>query len=218
MGADLVRAPDDRLDLLDLARLEQHVADRDEQRALVDRVDDGAVVLADDDLEARLRLVEVAHRREVPALVDDAVPRRVDREERREHDRLGDGDVLVHHGRAGGAADDAADLVADRHRHRPPALAPRADPALLPHPRVLGEPILRLRRHRRQRVVDQVRRVLEDRELGAVVEEVAHRAEPTPATLAQAIRLSTPSACWFQGTRWVVPAPRISSRCARYQS
>ena len=42
MRSDLVRAPDDRLDVLDLARLEQDVADRDEQRALVDRVDDGA--------------------------------------------------------------------------------------------------------------------------------------------------------------------------------
>ena len=99
VGADLVRPPDDRLDLLDLAGLEEHVADRHEQRPLVDRVDDGAVVLADDHLEIGLRLVEVAHRGEVPLLVDDPVARRVDREERREHDRLGDGDVLVHHRR-----------------------------------------------------------------------------------------------------------------------
>ena len=75
MGADLVRAADDRLDLLDLAGLEEHVADRDEQRPLVDRVDDRAVVLADDDLEVGLRLVEVAHRGEVPPLVDDPVAR-----------------------------------------------------------------------------------------------------------------------------------------------
>jgi len=144
---DLVRPPDDRLDLLDLTCLEEDVADRDKERALVDRVDDGAVVLADDDLEPRLRLIEVAHRREVPTFVDDAVARRIDREERREHDRLGDGNVLVHHGRTGHAADDAADLVAHRHRHRPPALAPRANAALLPHARVLGEPLLGLRRH-----------------------------------------------------------------------
>ena len=39
---DLVRAADDRLDVLDLPRLEEHVADRDEQRPLVDRVDDRA--------------------------------------------------------------------------------------------------------------------------------------------------------------------------------
>ena len=78
MRADLVRALDDRLDLLDLARLEEDMADRDEERALVDRLDDRAVVLADDDLEVGLRLVEVPHRREVPALVDDAVSRRVD--------------------------------------------------------------------------------------------------------------------------------------------
>ncbi len=47
-------------------------------------------------------------------------------------------------------------------------------PALLPHARVLGEALLGLRRHRGERVVDQVRRVLEDRELGAVVEKLAH--------------------------------------------
>ena len=35
--ADLVRAAHDRLDVLDLRLLEEHVADRDEQRALVDR-------------------------------------------------------------------------------------------------------------------------------------------------------------------------------------
>src|SRR5436189_110556 len=44
VGADLVGACDDRLDVLDLRRLEEDVADRDEQRPLVDRVDDRAVV------------------------------------------------------------------------------------------------------------------------------------------------------------------------------
>ena len=87
-----------------------------------------------------------------------------------------------------GGADDAADLVADRHRHLPPALAPGADPALLPHARVLGEALLRRRRHRRERVVDQVRRVAEDRELGAVVEQVPHSGHP----LQQAERLLVP--------------------------
>ena len=38
--ADLVRAPHDRLDVLDLAGLEEHMADRDEQRPLVDPLDD----------------------------------------------------------------------------------------------------------------------------------------------------------------------------------
>ena len=147
--AHLVRAPDDPLDVLDLRRLEEDVADRDEQGALVDRLHDLAVVLADDDLEVALRLVEVAHGREVAALVDDPVPLRRGLEAG-EDDGLGDRDVLVHHGRAGGCADDAADLVSDRQRHLPPALAPGADPTLAPRPRVLGEPLLRLRRHRRR--------------------------------------------------------------------
>ena len=168
--ADLVRAPNDRLDVLDLRLLEQDMADRDEERALVDPLDDLLVVLAHDDLEVGLRLVEVAHRREVGALVDDAVPCRVDRPEAREHDRLGDRDVLLHHRRAGRRPDDAPDLVADAHRRRPPALRPRADPALRPHARELGEPLGRLPRHRPERVAREVRRPLEDRELGAVVQ------------------------------------------------
>ena len=50
--AGLARAADDRLDVLDLAVLEQDVADRDEQRPLVDRVHDRGVVVDGDDLEA----------------------------------------------------------------------------------------------------------------------------------------------------------------------
>ena len=171
--ADLVRAAHDRLDVLDLRVLEQHVADRHEQRALVDRVDDRRVVLDRDDLEVGLRLVEVAHRREVRLLVDDAVAR-AGPAEAREHDLLGDRHVLVHHGAAGRRADDAPDLVADRDRHLPPAFAPGADAALAPHARVLEQPLLRGRGHRRERVVDQIRAVAEDREAVAIGEEVVH--------------------------------------------
>src|SRR4029077_5422000 len=67
--ADLVRALDDRRDVLNLRVLEEDMADGDEKRALVDSLDDLGVVLADDDLEVRLSLVQVAHGREVPALV-----------------------------------------------------------------------------------------------------------------------------------------------------
>ena len=43
-------------------------------------------------------------------------------------------------------------------------------------PRELGEPLGRTPRHRPERVAREVRRVLEDRELGAVVEKLAHGA------------------------------------------
>ena len=175
MRADLVRAPHDCGDVLDLGRLEQHVGDRDEERALVDRVDDRRVVRDDDDLELRLRLVQVADRREVPVFVDDAVPTRIDRPKARQHDRFGDRDVLMHDRRTGRGADDSADLVADLERHRPPSLGPRADAARLPRVRVLGDAILGPRGHRAERVVDQVRRIGEDRELRAVVGQL-HRA------------------------------------------
>ncbi len=168
--AHLVRPAHDRLDVLDLPRLVEDVADRDEQRALVDPLDDLLVRLADDDFEIRLRLVEVADGREVATLVDDAVARRIDRAEARERDRFGDSHVLVHHRRSRRRADDTADLVADRPRRLPPALGPGADPALLPHAAELGQTLRRLARHRAERVADEVGRVLEDRELAPVVD------------------------------------------------
>ena len=169
MRADLVRPAHDRLDVLDLPRLVEDVADRDEQRALVDPLDDLLVRLADDDVEVRLRLVEVADGREVATLVDDAVASGIDRTEARERDRLGDSHVLVHHRRSRGGADDTADLVADRPRRLPPTLRPGADPALLPHAAELGQTLRRLPRHRAERVADEVGRVLEDRKLASVV-------------------------------------------------
>src|SRR5581483_7835820 len=44
------------------------------------------------------------------------------------------------------------------------------------------------------------------------------QARPRSGPTAQESRLSSASACWFQGTRWVVPAARSELRCARYQS
>ena len=178
--ADLVRAADDRLDVLDLARLEEDVADRDEQRALVDRLDDLVVVLADDDLEVGLRLVEVPHRREVAALVDDPVARPVGG---RKHERTTASAIATFWCitvEPGGAPTMrptwSPTVIGISHQPSPqarmPALAPRAG--------VLGEPLLRRGGIGAERVVDQVRRVLEDRELGAVLEQLAH-GQPTAA-------------------------------------
>ena len=65
--ANLVSAAHDCRDVLDLAGLEEHVRDRNEQCALVDRFDDRPVVRHDDDLEVGLRLVEVADARKLPS-------------------------------------------------------------------------------------------------------------------------------------------------------
>src|SRR5580765_6775992 len=175
MRADLVRPADDRLHVLDLTGLEQDVRDRHEQRTLVDRVDDRLVVLDDDDVELRLRLVEVAHAREVAFLVDDAISVRVDRAEAGQHDRLGNGDVLVHDRRAWRCADDASDLVADGHRHLPPTLAPGPNPTFAPHARELEHAVLGGGGHSAERVIDQIRRVAEDRKPLAVVRQLHSR-------------------------------------------
>jgi hypothetical protein len=150
------------------------VTDRDEQRPFVDPLHDLRVVLAHDDLEVGLRLVQVTHGREVPALVDDTILALGDAREAREDDRLGNRDVLLHHRRPCRRADDPADLVADLHRRPPPTLRPCTDTALGPHTRELVEPVRRLSGHRPERVAREVGRILEDRKLGAVVEELAH--------------------------------------------
>ena len=117
------------------------MADRDEQRALVDRVHDRLVVLADDDLEVALRLVEVAHGGEVAALVDDAVARRRGRKQERTT-ASATATFWCMTVEPGGApmirpiwSPTVIGIV-----HQP--LAPGADPALAPRARVLGEALL----------------------------------------------------------------------------
>src|SRR5512132_4002256 len=171
----LVRAADDRLDVLDLSGLEEDVAERDEQRPLVDRVQHTGDVRGDLDLGAPpvLSLVEVANRGKLPFAVDDPVARRLELEAG-EHDRLRDGDVLVHRHRPRRRADDLSQLVSDRRRRLPPAFGPCAHASLAPLARVAKQALLRSDGHRAQRMVDQVGRVLEDRKAVAVALEWLH--------------------------------------------
>ena len=179
MRADLLRPPLHRGDVLELGGLEEHVADRDEQRALVDRLQQRVQVGHDLDLRVRLRLEQVAHRRELSLQVDDPVSGR-DRLKAGEDHGDRHGDVLVHAGRPGRRPDDTSDLVAGRERQVPPAFAPGADPASPPHAGVLDDAVLGRGRHRREGVVDQVRGVGEDREAVPVVGHV-HAASIGPA-------------------------------------
>src|SRR6266511_3309842 len=104
----------------------------------------------------------------LPLLVDDP-PALALEAEAREDDGLGDRHVLVHRRRARRGADDPADLVADRQRKLPPALAPGPDPARFPGVRVVRKPALGVHGHGSERVVDQIRGLGQDRELVAVV-------------------------------------------------
>ncbi len=173
--AGLVGPPDDRLDVLDLAGLEENVADRHEEGSLVDGLEHRVGVCHDLDVRAppALRLVEVANRGKLSLAVDDPVPgwREL---EAREHDRLRDGDVLVHHGRPGRGADDPRELVADARRRLPPPFRPRAHAALAPLACVPKQVLLRAEWHRPERVADQVGRVLEDWKTVAVALERLH--------------------------------------------
>ncbi len=171
MRADLVRAPDDRLDVLDLGLLEEDVADRDEQRPLVDPLDESPVVLAHDDLEIRLRLVQVANGREV---------RRARRRPGcavastwRKHESATASAIATFWCMTvdpGGRADDPPDLVSDPDQgvsHQPSA-----------HERMPRSAHMRAYSASRSAAprgiapsewLDEVRRLLEDRELGPVL-------------------------------------------------
>src|SRR5205814_5055342 len=153
-----------------------------------------------DDLHVRpvppLRLLEVADRGELTLAEDDSVARRLELEAR-EHHRLGDRDVLVHRDRAGRRPDDPREPVADRHRCLPPALLPGPHAALAPLARVASQALLGADRHRAERVVDQVGRVLEDREAIAVA-------------LARLHGFSVPHA-----QRWVAAAPAEAAAWSR---
>ena len=175
MRARLARTCRDGSDVLNLARSEEDMADGNEQRALVDRSHDVAGSRDGDEVGAALglRLEQVAHGGKVTLHVDDSAPLAAETEAR-QHDGLGDGDVLVHDRRAGRRPDEPGDLLADRQRDLPPALAPGANPPRAPGSRVVREPALGGTRHRAERVADEVRRVGQERKLLAVVGERLH--------------------------------------------
>ena len=170
--ADLVCPPDDRLDVLDLPGLEQDVTDRDEERALVDRVDDR-------------RRPRRRRPRDRAAPGRGTAPRGNCRARRRPGCAMG---------RPGGTTRTTASATvtfwcitvvpaAHRRSARPGRLPSAAAPtSLRPRPGFRAHSTCgrtrqaapRPARHRGERVVDQVRRVRQDRKLGAVVEELAH--------------------------------------------
>ena len=143
--------------------------DRHEQCPLVDRLDDALVIRCDLDLGPARCLVEVAHGREVALLVDDPAALTLEAEAG-ENDGLGQRDVLVHRDASGRRADQPGNLVADGHRQLPPAFLPGPDAARPPRSRVVEQALLGRRRHRAERVADQVGRLREDREAVAVDE------------------------------------------------
>src|SRR5690606_12901895 len=169
--ADSVRLFDDRLHVEDIRAAKQHVADRHQQRPLVDRVDDlldrhgDPAVLALDHVQLNMRrqhpAQHVIHGRE-NARFDHYLVARTVEVIRRQQDAHRDRDVLVHRDGIWRRADDLPDLVAQRQVHVPPPLAPGAHAARRPGIGVVAQAVVDRARHRAERVVDQVRARAED--------------------------------------------------------
>ena len=69
-------------------------------------------------------------------------------------------------------ADDARDLISDRHRHVPPAFGPRAHTPRRPTVGVLVQSFVRCPRHRAETVRNEVDSLVQDRKLRTIFEKV----------------------------------------------
>ena len=115
-------------------------------------------------------VVHVAHRGKIELGHHDGVaPARV--VERRQHRRLRDRHVRQHRHLARRRADERRDLVADGHRHVPPAARPGAHPELRPLIDVLGKLVGHAARHCAEGVRHEICRPLENRKFGAERQE-----------------------------------------------
>ncbi len=190
-----------RLQVQQRGAAEGHVRDADQLRVLVDRVQNTLERHRkpvrrrrhrDDMRPLPLQTeVDVVVRREVEPIRHQLIARiraltaRAPVKAAR-HDRLADADILVHDHTAGRGPDDAPNEVAAGDGHVPPAFFPGADAARRPGLGVLGQCAGDAARHGRERVRDQVRRLREDRKLGAPAQQgiVSHvvSLECTPQT------------------------------------
>jgi len=105
--------------------------------------------------------VNVHHGREVELGIDDLVSL-WGGFQAREHQRLADGDVLMHDHGARVGAYDARDFVADRDGHVPPAFRPCAHAPGCPDVGVFVEPFVSRFGHCSETVRDQVNRSFEN--------------------------------------------------------
>ncbi len=173
----------DRTHVLKARAPEQDQRDRHQRRAIVDGVDQAIDRRADrrigfhvDDIRAipAEPLEQVVIRRKIEILQHDAVARAVVAEAGRD-DRLRDGRVLVHRDGVGRRTQQRREQVAGLAAHLPPAFMPRLHASPVPLVGKRRQILARASRHRAERMTDEIRAGLDDREFGAPLEERIHR-------------------------------------------
>ena len=162
--ADAVRLLHDGFDILNESAAKDHVRDGDDQRFVVDGVEQALGVDVDavivghhlDACAARtLRLPEVHYRRKIQVGIDHFVAAAAE-VEARGHGRLAGGDVLQAGDRSLGSVEQRADLVADLGGQHPPFFFPGANAARVPDVGVLLQRIFDAAGHCPQRIADEV--------------------------------------------------------------
>ena len=123
--------------------------------------------------EAALPVVEVLDGRKFEIGHHHFVARAAEVEARGD-DGLRERDVLVQRDFAGLRADQRGDFIADVDGHLPPAFFPGANAATSPSVGVGVHRVVNAAGHRAQGVADEVGGAVEDREFGAVFEEIVH--------------------------------------------
>src|SRR4029077_14108229 len=180
VSSNFVCLVDDGFGVIDVRAAKNNVRDGDDQSSLVDGVEqavgrDGDTVVRFDHVNLRavlaLRFPEIHDGRKVHVAVNDFVALAGEVETGSDH-RLAGGDVLVERDGIFGCVHQGAEFVANFEGEHPPPFHPSADAACCPDIGVGMERVINGARHGSEGVGDHVVSALEDRELGAVAQQI----------------------------------------------
>src|SRR5208283_2545611 len=184
MGSNFVRFVDDGFGVVDVGAAKDNVRNRDEQRLIVDGVEqavggNGDAVVGFDHVNfcsvGALRFPEIHYGGKVHVAVNDLVALGLllsSEIETRCDDGLAGGDVLMQRDGIFGRVHQGAEFVADFEGEHPPALFPGANSAGCPDVGVGVERVVNGARHGSQGVGDHVVGALKDGKLGAVTQKI----------------------------------------------
>ena len=158
MRADAMRAFHYRARVHNVRAAEKNLRNRDEKRRFVDSRKqliqiNSYMVRSRNDLDAGaqppLLVIKILNRRKLQLDHHDFVARPAEIKARRNY-RLGKRHILVQRNLAGARSDQRCDLIANAHRHVPPALFPCAHPAFPPGTRIGSQALVDAAGHRAQ--------------------------------------------------------------------